>query len=154
MQMNFHLLAAKYRLDLLPLSVLPQVAVEALQMGVDTPSLRLLAGESGSENDESQNLFEKSLKELGVEIPNQDEAGMIVSKSIAQEVLDGEIGPYDGARRIWSDVYIHNPSLKSLRGFVGLASELEDHPEDTDAYVAEIVKECQLLVNCSSSEEK
>jgi hypothetical protein len=105
-----------------------------------------LAGEDGSDGEEAARLFVKSLSELGIEVPSESEAGMSVSKAIAQDVLSGELGPYEGARQIWGKVYIHNPDLKALTVFVGLASEYEDHLEDGDAYLAEIEKECRLLV--------
>lgn len=144
--MNFHITAAKYRLGMVSANDLPQIGVDALSEGFDTFSLCQLAGEDGSDSDESRRLFEKSLVELGVAIPTQNEAGMIVSKSIAQEVLRGELDPYEGARRIWGKIYVHNPNLKDLTVFVGLASEFEDDPENREAYLAEIVKECRSLV--------
>ena len=149
--MNLNLLAAKYRLGLIAVSDLPQIGVNALASGFDTPSLCQLAGDSGSDSDESRRLFEKSLSELGIPVPTPDEAGMSVSKSIALEVVSGELGPYEGARRIWSRIYIHNPHLKALTVFVGLASEFEDHPENGDAYLAEIEKQCRMLVNLPPS---
>jgi hypothetical protein len=144
--MNLHLLAAKHRLGMLPANDLPQIGIDALEAGFDTPSLCRLAGEDGSDCDESRRLFEKSLSELGIGVPSESEAGMSVGKAIAHQVLSGELGPYEGARQIWAKVYIHNPALKALTVFVGLASEYEDHPEDGAAYLAEIERECRLLV--------
>jgi hypothetical protein len=150
--MNLHTLAAKYRLGLVSADDLPKVGIDALTDGLDTPSLRLLAGESSSDCEEARRLFEKSLIELGIAIPTLDEAGIVVSRSIAQEVIDGKLDPYEGASRIWDSVYVHNPRLEALTVFVGLASELDDHPEERESYLAEIVKECRLLVESQPSD--
>lgn len=150
--MNLHLLAAKHRLGMLPTNELPQIGIAALEAGFDTPSLCQLAGQDSSDSEETRRLFVKSLSELGIELPSESEAGMSVSKDIAEDVLSGELGPYEGAKQIWAKVYIHNPSLKALTVFVGLASEYEDHPEDGDAYLAEIEKECRLLVDAPTSQ--
>lgn len=143
------MLAAKHRLGMLFTKELPQIGLAILGAGSDTPSLRRLAGEDGSDCEESRKLFVKSLFELGIEVPSESEAGMIISKAIAQDVLSGNLGPYEGARKIWS-VYAHNSGLKALTVFVALASEYEDHPENGDAYLAEIEKECRLLVGIST----
>lgn len=145
--MNFYLLAAKHRMGLLPVEDLPQIGMDALEAGLDTVSLCQLAGEDGLDSNESRRLFEKSLAELGVAVESDSEAGMIISKFIALDVLAGALEPYEAARQIWSKVYIHNPNLKMLTAFVGLASEYEDHPENGELYLAEIVRECRLLAD-------
>jgi hypothetical protein len=43
--MNIHLAAAYWRLGVLRTERLPEIAVEALESGLDSPSVRILAGE-------------------------------------------------------------------------------------------------------------
>ena len=107
--------------------------------------MRQLAGADAGDPDEIRRLFEKSLRELGLSVPSQDEAGLVIAKSIAHDVLSGSVKPYDGAKRIWG-LYAKNPNLPGLRPFVGLASEYEDDPQNRGAYENEISKACRSLI--------
>lgn len=144
--MKLDTIAAKYRLGLLAPAELPQIGIEALEAGFDTPALRQLAGEDGNDFDGVKQLFEKALMEIGNDLPPQDEAALLVARSIAEEVIGGQLDPYEGARRIWSRVYVKNPNLKELRVFVGLASELEDDPQNKAEYLRDIIKQCREIV--------
>lgn len=144
--MKLDTLIAKLRLGLLDPAKLPEIAADALGSGHDSPAMRQLAGADGQQSEELRNLFEKSLAELGVPVPTQDEAGLLVARSIAEEVLSGSLSPYEGAKQIWGRIYVRNPHLHALKTFVGLASEYEDDPKNRNAYQEDIIKECRLLV--------
>lgn len=143
--MNFETVIAKYRLGLLASGELPEIATQALASGKDSPALRQLAGADADDMGEVRRLFERTLHELGLAVPSQDEAGKVVTKSIARDVLNGSEQPYDGAKKMWR-LYVQNPSLHELKPFVGLASEYEDDPQNRDGYLREIRKACQSLV--------
>lgn len=143
--MKLETIIARYRLGLLASDELPAIAARALAADKDSPSLRRLAGTDAGDTDEIRRLFEKCLRELGLAVLSQDEAGLVVAKSIAHEVLSGALKPYDGAKRIWG-LYAKNPNLHGLRSFVGLASEYEDDPQNRSGYENEIAKACQSLI--------
>lgn len=125
---------------------LPAVGLEALEAGYDSPSLRKLAGCGRADPSKMvQELFERSVNELGLVIPAPPEAGLAMAKIVAQDVLSGRYGPYDGARRIWG-LRSRFPDLKQLTIFVGLASEYEDDEAHRDEYVRGIMEECRRLV--------
>src|SRR5262245_34768850 len=72
---SWDIVAARWVLGLIPSQALPQIATEALQAGLDSPSLRELAGELHPTLDASGPLFEKLLDEVGVGIPDRSRAG-------------------------------------------------------------------------------
>lgn len=125
---------------------LPIVAGEWLSKGLDSASLRLLAGETSPIMSDAGPLFEKCLAELGFVAPNKNEALLALAKHCAQEIVDGNVTPYEGAGRICREVasQMDHPSPLFL-SFVGAASELDDVPErsfddgvDRSGYVREL----------------
>ena len=55
-----------------------------------------------------------------------------VSIETCRAIVDGEITPYEGARKIWWDAWAfarYNPLGDALTPFIGEATEWEDHPE-------------------------
>jgi hypothetical protein len=65
---------ALYVLELLPSSLLPKLAENWLIQELDSPSLRILAGENNPIMSDVGPLFEKSLLELGIPKPEKSEA--------------------------------------------------------------------------------
>ena len=57
---------------------------------------------------------------------------MVLARQYPQQIIEGSISPYEGARKIWREVAneLETPS-QLLLNFVGAASELEDLPERT-----------------------
>jgi hypothetical protein len=105
---------------------LPGIAADALATGSDSPSLRKLAATSRTDIDEIRSLFLAALGEMNIAIPSKEEAALSAARGIALQIDCGEIAPYEGAVRIWHDVYTRFPELIQVRPFVGLASEWED----------------------------
>ena len=112
---------------------LPGVAWQALDEGYDSPALRQLAGAMGCDVQENRAIFLKALDELELTLPEPTEAALAFAKAFASEILAGTISPYEGAKRIWLDVYNRFPEMTELRVFVGLASEFEDDPGHKDS---------------------
>ena len=59
-------------------------------------------------------------------------AGKLRAIEVAQAIVDGRIPPYEGARRMWMDVWpqISEDKLGDrLLGFIGEATEWDAHPE-------------------------
>lgn len=125
---------------------LPTIAMRAIDAGYDSPSLFQLAASEGYDSQYLQNLFLKVLDELGVSLPAPNEAALLTARSIADDVLNGNFAPYDGAKQIWNRIYTRFPELTQLRPFVGLASEYEDDEKHRGEYERMIIDECKGLV--------
>jgi len=125
---------------------LPEIATEALIRGLDSPALRLLAGQSRDDVRDSADLFRTAVGELGIDLPDADTANWNLARRTASEIVEGRIEPSRGANALWS-AYQRVLDNGDLRIFVGLASELEDHPEDIEQLSAQIIAEAQTLLD-------
>ncbi len=119
------IVAAKWALGLLPADALPRLATTALEAGLDTPSLRLVAGELHPTREETGVLFDDALDELGVDIPDRSRAALIVSKEYATQIADGTISPHTGASRIW-ELHVEVDGALELGPFAYWASEWQE----------------------------
>jgi len=121
-----------WALHRLPSEQLPEVATDWLVSGLDSPSLCELAGLGSTVMSEAGPLFERALAELKITVPSEDEALMSLARHYARQIVEGAMSPYDGARKIWWEVYnaLEKPN-ELLVTFVGAASELEDLPVRT-----------------------
>ncbi len=149
---SLRLTAARLRLDfLLPSSELPTMAASALEAGLDSPSLRLLAGELHPTWAESGPLFHRALQELGIMPLSRPEAGITLVRHLAEQILTDAVAPYDGACAI-SDVansFWEEELWLRLSIFIGLVCEWQDDPDGRPAYETEIRYEAQKLLNQS-----
>ena len=67
-------------------------ATEQLVRGVDTPHLRQLAGETGNEDrSEIEELFDRTVRELGVTPPPRDEAIYLHARFLMQDYPAGRL---------------------------------------------------------------
>ena len=139
----------EYALGKLSEKLLPQIACDALEDGYDSPSLRQLAGTQISDQDNARKLFEKCLIELAMVLPSQVDAALQGALQIAEDVVNGIVAPYEGAKQIWTHIYTQFPCLIQLRGLVGYASEYEDDEKHRLEYEQLIVEECKQLLRKS-----
>jgi hypothetical protein len=135
-------LAEMYVFGILPAERLPAAAADALEAGLDSPSLRQLAGADDDDTESIRNLFNKSLNELGVPLPSPSEAALSIARRIAGDIVRGKIDPYEGARQIWGKIYVRFPQLTELRPFVAYASDYQDNAAHRDDY-------CRLILEAS-----
>lgn len=99
--MNFRLLALKIELNIESIRSVPNAAVQALQEGLDTPSLWILAG--FSHYDDTYDIFHyynMLLGELGIELPDKRTAAIEVALHIADEIFDNKKDLIEGAWEI------------------------------------------------------
>ena len=91
-------------------------AVESLTRGVDTPSLRILAGlPSDSYESDVTVYYSSALTELGEIPPSEVERSLGVLRVVARAIVDGDVAPTDGVSRIHTLVVSplnHPPSLQ------------------------------------------
>lgn len=101
------LLAARWASGEIYPEKMPGIAADLLEAGLDSPSLRRLAGEMHvGRIADVQGIVEKVFLELGVELPGSEvEAKQHTSVQIAREVIAGLRNPWKAAAeidRIWS----------------------------------------------------
>ena len=91
-------------------------AEDALEQGLDSPSLRILAG-LGSRTTyfEAEPYFRRSMAELGIALPTVDESlRRLYLREVARQISAGEISPAEGLERIHRWVLVplgHPPDL-------------------------------------------
>ena len=61
--------------------------------------------------------------------------------AVANEILQGNVAPYDGAKALWRIRSQLAELEEALRVFVGLASEWDDSPSTRTAHERDIVAE-------------
>jgi hypothetical protein len=142
--METKMAAALWSLNNLGSGQLPEIASVWLENGFSSPTLIILASESQPIMSEVGPMFERVLQELNIDIPTQREATILLSKIIAQEIVDGKKSPYTGAREIWTlstDCAAANLPLI----FAGLTSEHEDfHDFQNERYYGK--EHCQQVI--------
>lgn len=138
--------AAKVVLKIALPEDLIEAGVDALEEGLDTRSLRILAGLTVSEADEARPLFDLTLDELNILKPNQHDAVMLLAREYAKQILDGKISAYLGARRIWDIAVIPDEHVPELDTFEYGASEWEDRPEDAKIFEKGIIAAAKDLL--------
>jgi hypothetical protein len=142
--------ATRRQFDRLPSSELPELAMFALEAGLDTPSLRELAGELHPTWADTGPLFERVLLDCGIATSPRLQAGNDLARHYAEQIISGAVTPYEGARHIWHDVaqqLWHNlEAVQPYLVFIGLASEWEDDEEHRPDYEQDIRDEAQKLL--------
>ena len=81
----------------LPSDRLPGVALEALEHGLESPSMVELASADSTAGPRLEGLFEKALAELGRSFLAKPEAGRIIARDYAKQICEGTVTPVDGA---------------------------------------------------------
>lgn len=129
-----------------PLEELSFIAADALVRGIDSPLLREAAGASPSDRDQSRRTFVAALHELGIstDVTEQDALWLLV-RNAAQLIVDETISAHAGAHLIWQWSY-RVAAEGDLRIFIGLASELDDHPDMRDSMEGQIRREAAELL--------
>jgi hypothetical protein len=110
---------------------MPQIATELLERGVDTPSLRRLAGETNvSCSADVEELVAKMFRELGVPYPlSERQANLIVTRQIAREVIAGERDPKRAGNDIEIATWNWNADIEDLNTLFALNDEMTWDPE-------------------------
>ena len=101
-------------------------AVESLVHGLDSPSLRILAGLDSPHLDEALPYLQAAARELQLPPMSRPAAAMLIAYSLARDILAGTITPHDGARAIWNQAYYEVQDQRELDSFVADADDLDD----------------------------
>jgi len=121
------LLAARWASGEIYPEKMPGIAADLLESGLDSPSMRRLAGEMHVQRiADVQDIVEKMFRELGVDLPGSDaDAKMLSTRQIAREAIAGILNPWKAAsemHRIWSYEIWHH---KDLCDVAQLSEELD-----------------------------
>jgi len=138
------LLQALWVLGFLDATELIETGVKGLEIGMDSPSLRLLASLSPNEASDAPNLFSQTLKELGFSELGLPEAARVYTFEISRQIINSELSPENGAKKLWEvSIRVNDPDFNDLDTFIYAASELQSRPEDREFFIREIVKEAK-----------
>lgn len=126
--------------------LLPDLATDALVRGVDSPSLRELAGHSRGDVRGARDLFLKVLDELGIALLPVDDALWALIRNIARAMVDGETDPIDGALEI-DRTRSRVVDGGDLRGFGGIYWWHTERPEEREQIAASARHEAAHLLS-------
>lgn len=118
---------------------LPDLATDALVRVVDSPPYGCSPDKTQPMFVTRQDLFRLALTELGISLPDTHDALWSLVRRTANGIVDDTVGPAAGANQIWRSAYHRVEHSGDLRIFVGLASALDDRPEDRAAVEEQIV---------------
>lgn len=121
---------------------LPMVAARALAAGVDSPSLRELAGlRRRADPNAIRELYAAALRELEIDQPSLEQAGRRDLYRLAEDVVSGRKSPREAARVcMLSDDWMTEAEL----AFVCLSAYIGDNIDDATAEHAQAL-EIQLV---------
>lgn len=145
------LMAALYQLRELLTDDLPEVATKALVDGLDSPSLRQLAGATTNNAFELEELLRRSLDELGLGPATEETARQVLARHRAEQIVRGEIDPPTGAGRMWRTFLPDYPD--AVMPFLQLEDMYHDvfHAKERDRIAAEIIEEAKKYLNHPST---
>src|SRR5436305_2091962 len=99
--MNFEIAEAAWWFGRLPSDRLPDLACAALEAGYDGPTLRQLAGLEAIPAPSAHKLMERALAEVGRRKLSKADAGRILARDYARQIVSGQLSPNAGARKLW-----------------------------------------------------
>ena len=143
---DFRLLAAKDVLGFAGAEAMPPEATRALVGGVDSPSIRRLAGMDGADSEDVRVMFRAALRELAVELPSKREAALLLATEVARRITQRTVSPYEGAKEIWRIARTSDEDLTELDTFVYAASEWEERPKARKRFEGGIVAAARDLL--------
>jgi len=99
--MKFREQIAKYVTGNMTTDQLPDIGLSGLEEGLDSPSLRILAGLSENENPfQIDYYFKQTLEELNINLPDKRQAAIEYALAIVDEILEGKKDVIVGTREI------------------------------------------------------
>jgi hypothetical protein len=108
---------------------LPNIARKALVEGIDSQSLRELAGTLPIHYQSARDLFLSAMRELDIPIPSEQQARWSAVRHWARDMVDGRLDPRAASGLIHWDGWNELDQPKSLTVFVGLEDEWDEHEE-------------------------
>jgi len=137
---NQHLkmLHARWVLKDVPHDGVPELCQTLVNEGLDSPSLRYLAGLTKSELYQIDGLLRRMFHEFGFEKCTEIDAAWYLVKDLAAEVESGRMGAYEGARRLGQYGTDFQPLFPYLRTFIAAWNEWDEYPEHSQNIESQI----------------
>jgi hypothetical protein len=142
---NWPLFLARLEVGGLPPEQVSTIAIEALQAGSDSPTLVILAGLSTPTMLDLEELLPRLLSEIGQRWPSETEALKLLGDDLLRKIVDGEINPYTGGRRLgtlWRRQSFreeHHALWEQFVQIYGVADEIDDDPASRQQYERDIL---------------
>jgi hypothetical protein len=121
------LLQARWVLGAVHPEKLIQLACEALEAGIESESLSVLASEREHTRAATDPPFERAIAELDLAPLDDGQARLVIARSWARLVLASQASPYEGAKAIWDECYDLASPDSPFEAFRRLASLHEDY---------------------------
>jgi len=117
------------------------MAPSLLNEGFDSQPLRELAGLDRPTLRDAGDLFDRVLEQHGISVPDRRSAELVMLEYHLERLASRDVDPCEGAYNVWgmAGQLFDGAQLDAWVGFVGLASEYEDHPAARTKLGAEIV---------------
>jgi len=137
----------------------PGIAADLLESGLDTPSMRRLAGEMCVRcTADVEPLVTRMFRELGVEMPaSAEDAKQRATRQIAREVIAGTRNPWragDGLYRIWSYEIWHHQHLCEIAQIVECLNSIGISADELPKVTSELVEQFAKLGAVAEGEKR
>ncbi len=139
---------SKFVLGQLTGEEIPGISIKLIENDFYNDEIIECAGMQNSSLADLGPTFLKGVKKLTTRQPTIKEATVILAREILKSILDGEIEPYKGARKIWNKLARQTGADQRLILFIGLASEYEDSSSkvDREHYSNRIIEEAKNYI--------
>jgi hypothetical protein len=142
---NLKTIQIRFSLGEIQSDQLPNLALNLMSDGHESPSLIELAGQPPDSQDNAR-VFENALQEIGAEPVAIEEALRIRSLELADAIVLGTVEPAEGANTIRNIVQFAGvPDFREMDAIIYAASELEVRPKDLSLFSAMIVAEAKKV---------
>lgn len=152
--MNLRVLQSYWVLGYISDRELPQkVGVCGLEAGLDSEAVYELASLTTDEPEDARTCFRKILQENDLLSISKADAARILAVVISKQIIDGELTPYEGARKIWDiSIKLADYSFHDLDSFIYAASEYDSRLSESNFFDNEILKEAFIWVNSGEAQ--
>jgi hypothetical protein len=105
--MNWKLEIANLEFGLRHIESIPELAASTLEEGLDSPSLRILAGITQNDAEEIRKYLLRTINELEIECPSKEQSAWLLIEHYIKQIIENKIDPHAGIHLIIWKIY-HN----------------------------------------------
>ena len=135
-------------LGILSKEELLEMAKDAVTGGCVAPAVTQLSICTLNEIDEFNAQFEKMKGQCNKEVMTMLSALRFYAKEISALILSGVMSPREGSNMLWrAQINSRMETFHELDGFIYVASEMDDRPEDEALFEEGILKEAKRVID-------
>lgn len=135
---RLRVLHAKWTLQTLYPEDVPEISQLLISEGLDSQTLRKLAGLPADQINTVPQLLPRLFGEMNLEERTKIEAAWLLVHEYATQVQKGRMGAYEGARRMGQFGTDFDPLYPYLRQFIAATEEWDEYPEHSQALESKI----------------